>query len=55
MSSQDSLINRFLKDINEPIKFLKVSLFYLDNGYTLTQRTFHNSQESSRELGMEIR
>lgn len=39
----ESLINRFIDTANENIRFLRVSLFYQDLEYLITQKNYNQS------------
>lgn len=53
----ESLINRFIDTMQEQIKFLRVSLFFQEQEYVITQRSFNQSTSvvTKRELQMDMR
>jgi hypothetical protein len=51
----DSFLSKFIRGMNKAIKYLKVSMFYIDKEFTLGQRNFTNGQDGQREFGMEMR
>lgn len=51
----NSLIQLFLKEFSERLQFLRVSMFFQDQEFILSNREFDSRKQSSREVGMEIR
>ena len=49
----NSLINQCLK--TKEVRFLRVSMYHLNQEYLLAHKTFGNRQQMRREIGMEIR
>ena len=52
---KSSLLQDFLKEIDVPIQFLKVTMFFQDQEFVLNHRKFDSNRQSNREIGMEIR
>jgi len=50
-------MNRFIDTISDPIKFMKVSMFYQDQEYIIGQKNYYHSTLSGqkRELAMDLR
>ena len=53
--NKNSMIQEFLNELEEPVRYLQISMFFQDQEFILNNREFDSNKQSKREIGMEIR
>jgi len=52
---KDSLLSRFIEGFKEQVRFLRVSMFYLEQEHVIIQKSYCSNTEGSRDVGLELR